>query len=188
MLRKSKTSIICIFWEKLSKTFVILHFRSYPDNKVGFRSVFVAKLYVYEFLSSTRIRSDPYHLAGSASGNVNPDPGSKKKIMINSHKNQPKLLYNFLKKKSLILIYVNNKTYKIQKEHRYHVFTFYKKIEKYKNWNIRTPGSGSGSASKWSGSETLKNTILNYNESYKKKLFGYIGDPGAEGDQLMEDL
>ena len=38
-----------------------------------------------------RIRSDPYHLAGSASENVDLDPGTKKKIVINSHTNQPKL-------------------------------------------------------------------------------------------------
>ena len=36
---------------------------------------------------------DPYHLAGSGSvsGNVDLDPGTKKKIVINSHSNQPNL-------------------------------------------------------------------------------------------------
>ena len=39
-----------------------------------------------------RIRSDPYHWAGSGStsGNVDLNPGTKK-IVINSHTNQPKL-------------------------------------------------------------------------------------------------
>ena len=36
---------------------------------------------------------DPYHWpgSGSASGNVDLDPGTNKKIVINSHTNQPKL-------------------------------------------------------------------------------------------------
>ena len=40
-----------------------------------------------------RIRSDPYHWpgSGSSSGNVDLDPGTNKKIVINSHTNQPKL-------------------------------------------------------------------------------------------------
>ena len=52
-------------------------------------------MYVFKPVFRIRIRSDPYHLAGSGSisGNVDPDPGNtnKKKILINSHKNQPKL-------------------------------------------------------------------------------------------------
>ena len=68
-----------------------------------------------------RIRLDPYYLAGSGSTswNVDPDPGSKKNRDKLTYKST-KIIYNFLKKESLILFNIREKeAQNYKKKHRW---------------------------------------------------------------------
>ena len=108
---------------------------------------------------------------GSTSGNVDPDPGSKKnrdKLEIQINQNHKNII--FLKKKSLVLFNMNNKL-KITKKNMVMSFKAFTGINKKEikicqnlgrirsRIRIRYPGSGSGSASKWRRSETLLESI-----------------------------
>ena len=121
-----------------------------------------------------RIWLDPYHLAGSGSrstsGNVDLDPSSKNKSWLTNtkiHQNYKNIIF-LLRNHLFCWIYVNNQVinYKKKKTSLW-VLYIYRKKSKNKIGVCDPPPDpdplcrkrirGSGSASKWSGSETLKN-------------------------------
>ena len=122
----------------LQSKYFLSHARSREDVKCdALQSTIIAVF--------RRIRSGPCHSAGSGStsGNVDPDPGAKK-IVINSHKNQPKLSkYNFFKKSLFCLLHLNIKHINSKKK-SYEYYIFYGKIKKTNMAFVRFQvGSGS---------------------------------------------
>ena len=108
----------------LQSKYFLSHARSREDVKCdALQSTIIAVF--------RRIRSGPCHSAGSGStsGNVDPDPGAKK-IVINSHKNQPKLSkYNFFKKSLFCLLHFNIKHINSKKNHM-SIISFTEKLRK----------------------------------------------------------
>ena len=85
--------------QKLAKYFLFvcfLHFWCYLLEHIHKRDVYILYTHINRRVFATHyniiisVYPDPYHWPGSAPGNVDLDPGTKK-IVINSHTNQPKL-------------------------------------------------------------------------------------------------